>query len=66
MGFRRYRLLATEPNTADRSVPSVVIVATAAIEIRVAIRAYSIAVAASSFLRSLTSVDGIDVSSWKV
>src|SRR5438067_1957102 len=40
-----YRLLPTEPNTADRLVPTVDIVATAATAINAAIRPYSMAVA---------------------
>src|SRR5205823_12671072 len=57
-----YRLLATVPNTAFKLVPTVVIVATAATAIRAAINPYSIAVAPSSFLKSLTSVDNINAS----
>jgi F420-dependent methylenetetrahydromethanopterin dehydrogenase len=51
------RLLATVPNTLFRLVPTVVIVATAAIETSAAINPYSIAVAPSSFFNNAMRIE---------
>jgi hypothetical protein len=54
-----YRSLATVVNTDVRFDPTVDMIVTAAMEMRAAIRPYSIAVAPSWFLKSLVNISSM-------
>jgi hypothetical protein len=62
--LKAYRSLATVVKTEVRFDPTVDIMVTAAIEIKAAIKPYSIAVAPSSFSKSSVSGFNMKHSSW--